>query len=51
MAAGKPHKYGLKLRLDLMSGIGPFSTREEAEKAEKTVAAALERRGHLVFWG
>jgi hypothetical protein len=51
LAAGKPHKYGVKLRLDLMSGIGPFSTREEAEKAEKAVAAALERRGHRVFWG
>jgi hypothetical protein len=51
LAAGKPHKFGIKLRLDLMKGIGPFSTRKEAEVAEKAVAEALERRGHLVFWG
>jgi len=42
---------GIKLRLDLMKGIGPFSTRKEAEAAEKAVAEALERRGHRVFWG
>jgi hypothetical protein len=51
LAAGKPHKFGIKLRRDLMKGIGPFSTRKEAEAAEKAVAAALEKRGHLVFWG
>ena len=50
-AAGKPHKFGVKLRLDLMQGIGPFTTRKEAEAAEKAVAEALERRGHRVFWG
>lgn len=51
LAAGKPHTFGIKLRRDLMKGIGPFSTRKEAEAAEKAVAAALEKRGHLVFWG
>ena len=51
LAAGKPHKFGIKLRLDLMKGIGPFATRKEAEAAEKSVAEALEKRGHLVFWG
>jgi len=51
LAASKPHKYGVRLRLDLMKGIGPFSTRKEAEAAEKAVAKALERRGHRVFWG
>jgi predicted GIY-YIG superfamily endonuclease len=51
LAAGKAHKFGIKLRLDLMKGIGPFSTRKEAEAAEKAVAQALERRGHRVFWG
>jgi hypothetical protein len=51
LAAGKPHKFGIKLRLDLMKPIGPFSTRKEAEAAEKAVAEALERRGHRVFWG
>ena len=51
LAAGKPHKYGIKLRRDLMKGIGPFATRHEAEAAEKAVAEALEKRGHLVFWG
>jgi hypothetical protein len=51
LAADKPHRYGLRLRRDLMQGIGPFSTRKEAEAAEKAVADALERRGHRVFWG
>ncbi len=51
LAAGKPHRFGRRLRLDLMSGIGPFGTRTEAEAAEKAVAEALERRGHRVFWG
>ena len=51
LAAGKPHRYGRRLRYDLMKGIGPFATREEAEAAEKAVAEALERRGHRVFWG
>jgi hypothetical protein len=51
LAASKAHKFGVKLRLDLMKGIGPFSTRKEAEAAEKAVAKALERRGHRVFWG
>jgi hypothetical protein len=51
LAAGKPHKFGLRLRLDLMNDIGPFSTRKQAEAAEKAVAEALEQRGHIVFWG
>ena len=51
LAAGKAHRYGVRLRYDLMHGIGPFATREQAEAAEKAVAAALERRGHRVFWG
>jgi hypothetical protein len=34
-----------------MEGIGPFKTRAAAEAAERAVAEALERRGHLVFWG
>jgi hypothetical protein len=51
LAAPKAHKYGIRLRLDLMKGIGPFSTRKEAEDAERAVAEALERRGHRVFWG
>jgi hypothetical protein len=51
LAASKAHKYGVRLRLDLMKGIGPFATRADAEAAEKAVAAALEQRGHRVFWG
>jgi hypothetical protein len=51
LAAAKAHRYGVRLRRDLMRGIGPFATRQEAEAAEKAVAAALERRGHRVFWG
>jgi hypothetical protein len=51
LAAGKPHRYGLKLRYDLMNGIGTFRSRSEAEAAEQAVADALIRRGHRVFWG
>ena len=51
LAASKPHKFGIRLRLDLMKDIRPFSTRKDAEAAEKAVADALERRGHRVFWG
>ena len=51
LAAGKAHQFGIRLRLDLMKGIGPFSSRKESEAAEKAVAEALERRGHRVFWG
>ena len=51
LAAGKPHRYGRRLRYDLMKGIGPFKTRAEAEAAERAVAEALERRGHRVFCG
>lgn len=51
LAAGKPHRYGVRLRYDLMKGVGPFSNRADAEAAERAVAAALARRGHRVFWG
>lgn len=51
LAAGKPHRFGVRLRYDLMTGIGPFASRSQAERAEKAVAEALERRGHRVFWG
>ena len=51
LAAAKPHRYGVRLRYDLMDGIGPFRTRAEAERAERAVAKALEKRGHPVFWG
>ena len=50
LAAGKPHLYGVRLRYDLMDGIGPVPTRKAAEQAEQAVAAALEKRGHRVFW-
>ena len=51
LAAGKPHRYGVKLRWDLMAKMEPLSTRKEAEAAEKLMAEALQRRGHRVFWG
>ena len=51
LAAGKPHRYGTRLRYDLMKAIGPLRSRKGAEQAEKLVAEALERRGHRVFWG
>ena len=51
LAARKAHRYGVKLRWDLMAKLGPLSTRKEAEAAEKAMAEALQRRGHRVFWG
>ncbi len=51
LAAAKPHRYGVKLRWDLMERIAPLSTRKDAEAAEKEVAEALGSRGHPVFWG
>jgi hypothetical protein len=51
LAAGKAHKYGVKLRWDLMKPIAPVATRKEAEAVERAVAEALIRRGHRVFWG
>jgi hypothetical protein len=51
LAAAKPHKFGVRLRYDLMSGIPLCATREDAERLEQAVAEALERRGHRVFWG
>jgi hypothetical protein len=51
LAAGKAHRFGIRLRQDLMKGIGPFATRQEAEAAERMVAEALIKRGHRVFWG
>jgi hypothetical protein len=50
-AAPKAHRYGVRLRPDLVKGIGPFSSRKDAEAAEKAVAEALERQGRKVFWG
>jgi hypothetical protein len=50
LAAWKPHRYGVRLRHDLMKSIGPFETRRAAEAAERALAEALERRGHRVFW-
>jgi hypothetical protein len=51
LSAGKAHRFGVKLRPDLTAGIGPFTTRAEAERAEQTLAEALERQGRKVFWG
>ena len=51
LAASKVHKFGVRLRYDLMNAIGPLTSRKAAEKAEREMAAALEKRGHKVFWG
>ena len=51
LATSKAHQFGVRLRYDLMSGIAPCASRKEAERMEKAVAEALERRGHRVFWG
>src|SRR5262245_62447941 len=44
LAAGKPHRYGERLRWDLMGKVSRCTTRKEAETMEKAVAEALERR-------
>jgi len=51
LSASRAHAFGVRLRPDLTSGIGPFATREEAEHAERALAHALERQGRRVFWG
>lgn len=51
LAASKAHRYGERLRWDLMEKIGPLSTRKDAEAAECAMAEALMKRGHRVFWG
>ena len=51
LAASKAHKFGVRLRYDLMNGIAQCATRKDAEQMERAVAEALERRGHRVFWG
>ena len=51
LASGKPHRFGVRLRYDLMKGIGAFASRADALAAERAVAEALTRRGHRVFWG
>ena len=51
LAATKAHRYGVRLRYDLMEGIASCATRKDAERMEKAIAEALERRGHRVFWG
>ena len=51
LAASKAHRFGVRLRYDLMKGIARCANRREAERLEKLVAEALERRGHRVFWG
>lgn len=51
LAASKAHRFGVRLRWDLMEQLATLSTRRDAEAAEKAVAEALERRGHRVFWG
>jgi hypothetical protein len=51
LSASKAHKFGVRLRYDLMSGLARCATRKEAERLEQAVAEALERRGHRVFWG
>jgi predicted GIY-YIG superfamily endonuclease len=51
LAASTAHRFGVRLRYDLMRGIAPCATRKDAERMERAVAEALERRGHRVFWG
>jgi hypothetical protein len=49
LAASKAHKYGVRLRYDLMDNIALCTTRSEADQRESAVAEGLERRGHRVF--
>src|SRR5687768_3149565 len=51
LAASKAHRFGTKLRWDLMKSAPTCATRKQAEAAERAVAEALKKRGHRVFWG
>jgi hypothetical protein len=50
LAASKAHKFGVRLRYDLMQAVAACKTRQDAERTESAVAEALKRRGHQVFW-
>jgi hypothetical protein len=51
LAASKAHRYGVRLRYDLITTLRACTTRKAAERLENAVAEALEkRRGHRVFW-
>ena len=45
------HKFGKKLSPGLSDGYGPYGTREEALRAEATLAETLKRQGFCVFGG
>jgi hypothetical protein len=44
-------RFGRRLRPDLSVGIGPFTSRAQAEQAEAELAAELRREGYVVFGG
>jgi len=44
-------RFGRRLRPDLTAGVGPFTSRAEAEQAEAALAADLRRQGYEVFGG
>src|SRR5205085_11006772 len=46
LAAGKPHRYGVRLRLDLMAGICPFTSPADGEKPGKARGGAVSRGRH-----
>jgi hypothetical protein len=51
MANAKVRRYGTRLRSDLTKRLGPYATRDAAERAETRLRRRLEARGWRVFGG
>jgi hypothetical protein len=51
MANAKVRRYGARLRPDLTKRLGPYPTRDAAERAETRLRRRLEERGWRVFGG
>ena len=51
MANAKVWRYGTRLRPDLTKRLGPYLTRDAAERAETRLRRRLESRGWRVFGG
>jgi hypothetical protein len=47
----KVRRYGARLRPDLTRRLGPYATRDAAERAETRLRGRLEHRGWRVFGG
>jgi hypothetical protein len=51
MANAKVRRFGTRLRPDLTKRLGPYATRDAAERSETRLRRRLEARGWRVFGG